>query len=246
MAPENPPWTQIFVLFRTPPATGYSIDMTPLTEPLQTYYAAVEWRLGYAGLQRRGSHFDRQLQFSMWDAPGGQEATVADLGDGLTCDRFGHEGHGVQCRMEYPWVVGQTYRFEVTEELEDGMSVIALQVTDLASGGEPRYIGKLRAGVNVGLDFMVPFVEDFRRAAPTCLDQEVRSAAFRRARMRAANGAWSPVVAGVLEAVKDDGNPGTPACANFDVREHPAGLELLAGGPNVRDPHATVRVTIPR
>ena len=45
--------------------------------------------------------------------------------------------------------------------------------------------------------------------------------------------------------LEDAGNPGTPGCANYDVRDHPAGLELRIGGTNVRDPHLPVRVTIP-
>ena len=45
--------------------------MTPLAEPLRTFYTAIHWDGGYAGLQRRGSRFDRQLQFSLWDRPEG-------------------------------------------------------------------------------------------------------------------------------------------------------------------------------
>ena len=242
--PENPPWAQVFVRLRTPLATGYSIEMTPLTEPVGTYYSPLNWDFGYTGLQRRGSHFERQLQFSMWDA-GDREASVVETADGLTCDRFGHEGTGMQCRAEYPWVVGATYRFEVTEEVEEGVSVFALEVTDLASG-ESRYIGKLRFGTKSRLDYMVLFVEDFDRTAPTCLDQAVRSAAFRRAMARTADGRWVPVTDGLIELWDDDFlNPGTPPCANYTVREHPAGLEVLTGGTNVRDPHATIRVTVP-
>jgi len=50
--------------------------MTPLAEPLRTYYAAIVWDGGYAGLQRRGSRFDRQLQFSLWDRPEGPAVLV--------------------------------------------------------------------------------------------------------------------------------------------------------------------------
>ena len=126
-APENPPWAQVFVRLWTPLATGYSIDVTPLTEPIKTYYSPLNWDSAYAGLQRRGTHFERQLQFSVWDADEG-ESSVAEATDGLDCARFGHEGTGVQCRAEYPWVVGGTYRFQMTEEIEEGVSVFALEV----------------------------------------------------------------------------------------------------------------------
>ena len=126
-----------------------------------------------------------------------------------------------------------------------GFTHVSLHVTDLESGAR-RYIGTLRARESGFGTWIIPFVEDFRRVAPTCLDQEVRSAAFRRAMARTDAG-WVPLVHATVRTHvgQDAGNPGTPDCANFDVRDHPAGLELLIGGTNVRDPHLSVRVTIP-
>lgn len=244
-APENPPWAGWDLSIPSPRATGYSIDLTPLTEPPGTYYAAMFWQDGYTGLQRRGDLFDRQLQFSQWDAPDGTPAEIVDVADGVICKRFGHEGTGVQCGTQYPWAVGKTYRFKMTEELSGGVSLVSMHVTDLESS-DRRYIGTLKAGRRLSHTRMIPFVEDFRRRAPTCLDQEVRSAAFRRAQARTEEG-WIPLVDATVvpHFGRDVGNPGTPDCANYAVREHPAGLEVLMGGPNVRDPHATIRVTIP-
>ncbi len=246
LVPANPPWGGHALSVSSPVATGYSIDMTPLTEPPQTYYAAMNWARGYTGLQRKGDLYDRQLQFSQWDASGGTPPEVVDVADGVHCRRFTHEGSGVQCGMEYPWAVGKTYRFEMTTEPgPSGFTHFSLHVTDLESGVR-RYVGTLRAsgrGFHTGF---IPFVEDFRRVAPTCLDQEVRSAAFRRAMARTDAG-WVPLVNAAVRPhlFEDAGNPGTPGCANYDVRDHPAGLELLIGGTNVRDPHLPVRVTIP-
>lgn len=69
-------------------ATGYSIDLTPLSEPGGTYYAALNWNGGYAGLQRAGFRYDRQLQFSVWDVPGGGDAEVVERGAGVECRTF--------------------------------------------------------------------------------------------------------------------------------------------------------------
>ncbi|MXW71124.1 MAG: DUF3472 domain-containing protein [Acidobacteria bacterium] len=246
LAPANPPWGGHALGISSPVASGYSIDLTPLTEPLKTYYAAMNWTRGYAGLQRDGDLYDRQLQFSQWDASSGTPPEVVDVGDGVHCRRFTHEGSGVQCGAEYPWAVGKTYRFEMTTEPgAPGFAHYSLHVTDLESGTR-RYIGTLRAsgrGFHTGI---IPFVEDFQRVAPTCLDQEVRSAAFRRAMARTDAG-WVPLVNATVRTHvgEDAGNPGTPECANYDVRDHPAGLELLIGGTNVHDPHLPVRVTIP-
>ena len=246
LAPDSPPWGAHAFTIPSPLATGYSIDLTPLTEPLKTYYAAMNWARGYAGLQRRGDLHDRQLQFSQWDATDGTPAEVVDVADGVHCRRFTHEGSGVQCGTEYPWAVGKTYRFEMTTEPgAPGVTHVSLHVMDLESGTR-RYIGTLRASGGGFHTWIIPFVEDFRRVAPTCLGQEVRSAAFRRAMARTEMG-WVPLVNATLRSHRgeDAGNPGTPGCANYDVRDDPAGLELLIGGTNVRDPHLSVRVTIP-
>ena len=99
---------------------GYSIDMTPLAEPRGTYYAAIQWDGGYTGLQRGGSRYDRQLQFSVWDAPGHGDAELIEKASDVLCKTFGGEGTGVACALEYPWTVGETYRFEITEEEVNG------------------------------------------------------------------------------------------------------------------------------
>ena len=217
--------------------------MTPLAEPLRTYYAAIVWDGGYAGLQRRGSRFDRQLQFSLWDRPDG-EASVVEEGEGVECRDFGGEGTGVACEAEHPWAIGETFRFVVTEEVEQAISLISLTVTNVDSG-ERRYIGRLRFGKRANMTRFGVFVEDFDRSRPTCLDQPVRSVAFRRALARTATG-WGPLPTIRLEPHREDAsNLGTPPCANFDARPHPAGLEIVMGGTNVRDPHATRVLTVP-
>lgn len=222
--------------------TGYSIDLTPLTDPGSTYYAAIQWDGGYAGLQRTGDLYDRQLLFSMWDAAG-LDASVVERGEGVACDSFGGEGTGQKCRLNYPWSVGTTYRFEITEEELDGGSAVTLHVTDMAAD-ERRFVGTLRYGLRARMNGFGMFVEDFVGSAPTCLAQPVRSAALRRARWRF-SGAWYPIPRSHLGRADNDAkNPGTPACANVAARDHPAGLEIAMGGRTAMDPDI-VQVTIP-
>ena len=162
----------------------------------------------------------------------------------MDCRDFGNEGTGVACEAEHPWAVGETFRFVVTEEVEQGASVMSLTVTDVETG-EQRYIGTLKYGRKANMTRFGVFVEDFERSRPTCLDQPVRSAAFRRAMAHTTTG-WVPLPTIRLEPHQEDAsNPETPACANFDARPHPAGLEIVMGGTNVRDPHARPVVTVP-
>lgn len=249
VASENPPWSSVHAWVRMPGqenATGYMIDMTLISFPEKTF-AAVRWDGGYAGFQRVGSHYDRQLQFSVWNAPGGLDAQVIEPGEGLTCRPFSGEGTGQQCRMDYPYHIGFTYRFEVTEKVLDGGSAMTLHVTDVNSG-ERRFIGTIRYGARARLhDFQV-FVEDYKRNAPTCLEQDVLSVAFGRA-LALIGGDWQPLTRAtwVTYEEREDlgGNPGTPSCANYDYREHRTGLELVMGGRIASDPGGPTTGRIP-
>ena len=232
---------------RDNPSSGYSIDMTPLTEPTGTYYAAIQWDGGYTGLQRGGSRYDRQLQFSVWDAPGYGGAELVNKEQDVQCRTFGGEGTGVACELNYPWKVGSTYRFEVTEEEMNGGSAITLHVTDLATRSR-RYVGTIRFARRAEMTSFAMFVEDFVQRAEHCLAREVRSAAIRRPRAFL-NGAWvalEEMTHGYLSRWEEDPwNPGTPGCANLAAREHAAGLEIAIGGETASDPNAPPYYTIP-
>ncbi len=245
VASQNPPSSAINVwVYNDVQANGYSIDMTPLTSSAGTYYSAINWDGGYTGLQRSGDLYDRQLQFSVWDTPGGIDAQVVEVADGVRCDPFGGEGTGQKCRMDYPWIVGNTYRFEVTEKELSGGSAMTLHVTDVGAG-ERRFIGTLRYGARAAMRSFAMFVEDFKRDAPTCLDQDVRSAAFRRAMARIGDD-WQPLSRATLAPHREDAaNLGTPACANLAARNHSAGLEVVMGGRTASDPDAPREIAIP-
>ena len=224
-------------------ADGYSLDLTPLTEPGGTFYGAISWDGGYAGLQRAGFRYDRQLQFSVWDSPEG-DAQAIELGEGVQCRTFGDEGTGQACELNYPWMVGNTYRFEVTQAPLTGGSAFSLHVTDL-SIGERRFVGTLRHAAMADLRTFAMFVEDFWHVAGHCLAQSVRGAAIRRARIRV-EGVWQPMGQGIVSRHQEDAaNPGTPPCANLAVRDHDAGLEVAMGGRTASDPNAPPRVDIP-
>ena len=241
----NPPSGALYLhTFHEGTAAGYSIDITPLTEPPGTFYAAIQWDGGYAGLQRAGSRYDRQLQFSVWDAPGSGDAQVVEQGEGVVCRPFGGEGTGRACELEYRWRVGSTYRFEVTEEEMTGGSAITLHVTDIDSD-ERRFVGTLRFARRARMRSFHMFVEDFWTRAEHCLAREVRSAAVRRTRALI-DGEWQPMTAGFLgKASTDSNNPGTPGCANVAGRSHPAGVEIVIGGDAVSDPNGPIRVRVP-
>ncbi len=249
--PGNPPngAATIHIDNQNNPSAGYSIDMTPLTEPTGTYYGAISWDGGYAGLQRGGSRYDRQLQFSVWDAPGHGNAELIDKASDVLCRTFiQNQETGIACELDYPWKVGSTYRFEVTEEEVRGGSAMTLHVSDLATESR-RFVGTIRFARRARMTSFAMFMEDFVRRAEHCLAREARSAAFRRPRTLL-DGAWvalAEMMRGTLSLWPEDPlNPGTPDCANVAAREHAAGLQLVIGGETARDPNASRDYTVPR
>ena len=245
---NNPPAAHAYIWINSRnPTAGYSIDMTPFTDPEGTFYAAIQWDGGYTGLQSGGMPFGRQLQFSVWNAPGYGDAELIDNASDVLCTPFGGEGTGINCELHYPWSVGSTYRFEVTEGELNGGSAITLHVTDLASGHR-RFVGTLRFARRANFTSFGMFVEDFAVNAPHCLAREVRSAAIRRPRAWL-NGAWvalPEMLQGSLSIRPDDPwNPGTPGCANVAARQHGAGLEVVIGGDTAGDPNGSRSFAIP-
>ena len=245
--PTNPPNGALTMLFNhgNSASAGYSLDLTPLSEPTGTYYAAIQWDGGYTGLIRGGFRYDRQLQFSVWDAPGFGSAELIDKASDVVCRTFGAEGTGVACELNYPWRVGSAYRFEITEEEMNGGSAMTLHVTDLATESS-RFVGTIRFARRSRMNGFAMFVEDFVQRAQHCLAREVRSAAIRRPRALL-DGAWVALDKGTLSRwLVDPWNPGTPGCANLAVRDHAAGLELVIGGETASDPNGSRHFTIPK
>lgn len=245
--PTNPPNGALTMLFNhgNSASAGYSLDLTPLSEPTGTYYAAIQWDGGYTGLIRGGFRYDRQLQFSVWDAPGFGSAELIAKASDVVCRTFGAEGTGVACELNYPWRVGSAYRFEITEEEMNGGSAMTLHVTDLSTESS-RFVGTIRFARRARMNGFAMFVEDFVQRAQHCLAREVRSAAIRRPRTLL-DGAWVALDEGTLSRwLVDPWNPGTPGCANLAVRDHAAGLELVIGGETASDPNGPRVFTIPK
>lgn len=188
--PPTLPLSALNLFLPSPRASGYAIDLTPLTDPRGTYYAALVWHGGYTGLQRDGSLHHDQLQFSVWDDQSGR-AQLVNAGAGLTCVAFGNEGSGQACSMSYPWNPGTTYRFEMeTAVALDGRN-ITLHVTNMTTA-EKTFIGTLFQPGAADLTYLNSFVEQFHRVHQNCLEQPLRAYAVRHAMARV-NDSWQPL-----------------------------------------------------
>ena len=236
----TPQYNAIGTTFWVPAGTsaaGFRIDVTPLSEPTETYYAAIQWNGGYTGIQRGGSIFDRQLQFSAWNNDAGSAAVVDSASSHLRCFVFGNEGTGIGCSMSYPWQVGKTYRFETQFTQTAQGTLIDGWVTSLADGTRT-YIGRIRQAGALTQAAMVTFVEDFLRNAPHCLANPLRS--YRVASAQALLGsAWNPLPTASVAPY-----PPTTACANVNFGVANGGLEISLGAPVPRNPTPSIPVTV--
>ena len=252
-APPVPPNTAMLFTMKHEPATGYRADVRPFAGPRGTFYA-MNWHGGYMGLQRGGSLYDRQLQFSAWDVSEDRLAVVVEEGEGVDCSRFGHEGFGVQCSLEYPWSDREIYRYEMITryEAETDLTHIMAYITDMATG-QRRYIGTLGRPGRQHYDQVTVFLEDFARTEPHCLAQPVRAILLTRVRAMI-DGEWSPLTLGeVLRQNADANNPDTPPCSNYVLISDPTfsdyilynGLYLSMGAGQSSDPDARIVKPVP-
>jgi hypothetical protein len=107
-------------------------EITPLADPIHTYYMVCGFTGGYFGIQVN-SDKERTILFSVWNA--GKEEKDPDKvasedkvqlvanGDGVKSREFGSEGTGGHSSMTYMWKTGQTYRLLVSARPESGNTV---------------------------------------------------------------------------------------------------------------------------
>jgi len=220
-----------------PPATAFRVEVVPRQDPPRTYYAAMMWEGGYAGIQRQGDLFDRQIHFSVWDV-GGVSAVLIDKG-ASTCTSFGNEGTGIMCRFSYPWQINSAYRFEVQAAKGSSTTDLTVFFTDLASGKSIK-AATLRYGKAIDLKSSAAFVEDFGAAAASCLATARRELTLRKP-AALVGGVWQPITSALFTWSRP-----LTACANFGPTVTSGGITLASGGPGLAyDPTASQKLTQP-
>lgn len=210
-------------------ATGFRAEFIPLYDSLRTFYAVLVWDGAYAGLQRSGDLFDRQVHFSVWDA-GGVDALVVDSASSV-CHPFGGEGTGQKCRLDYPWENGGTYQFEMLAEIGDSHADYTVTFRDVGNGVNVP-VATLRFGARPNLGWVTAFVEDFGPLAASCLATAPRGGVMTRREVRV-NEAWQRVVMARFQAVDN-----LFQCANVLARVQDGGIFFGTGGELVGDPGA--------
>jgi hypothetical protein len=209
-------------------ADAFRIEIEPQTDPGATFYEAIGFDGGYAGLQAGGDLGGKQVIFSVWDVD--SITAVAQLLDraGSTCDRFFGEGTGIKCRFLYPWAVGRRYRFEVQAVPGTSTTDLTAYFTDVTAGTTIK-IATLRRAKLFAMDHNDVFVEDFGAKAPSCLDTALRAVIVRNSEYRLA-GAWQRFSSADLNSYYE-----RTVCANFSATPEAGGIRLTTGGSVVGD-----------
>ena len=233
---------------------AFYVEVTVERSTPGTYVSAIGWSGGYFGIQevRDGK---KVAIFSVWDPTKGDDpkavkpeerVELLHEGEGVRIKRFGGEGTGGQCMVDFPWVVGEPVRFLVRAELHDaggGRGAAGEAEAKTAYAGwifDPaqkawRHLVTFRTR-NTGkwLRGVYSFVEDFKRDTRSA--DEVRRAQFGNAWMKPRVGEWQPVTQAKFTASRADWE----ARDTINAGPTGAGFFLATGGDTRRTTELTV------
>jgi hypothetical protein len=168
-----------------------------------SYFMVCGWDTGYFGIQQlRG---DKKIAlFSVWDPTKGDDPSAVKTEDrvevlfegaGAKIKRFGGEGTGGQCMIDFDWKIGETNRFvvrAVTETNEVRKTSYTAYIQKSGSS-EWRKLATFRVRTkSEGMRGFYSFVEDFRRDTKSVMD--LRRARFGNAWVRTKNDEWKPIL----------------------------------------------------
>jgi hypothetical protein len=161
-----------------------------------SYFMACGWNTGYFGIQELEGGRKVAL-FSVWDPTEGDDPGAVKAEDrvevlhadsAVRIRRFGGEGTGGQCMLDFPWKLQEMHRFLVQATPEGDKTAYAgylyfpetrqwkhLVTLRTRTGGQP-------------LKGYHSFVEDFRRDGDSVRD--VRRARFAHGWVRSTRGEW--------------------------------------------------------
>lgn len=132
---------------------------------------------GYTGMQSNGESKQTFL-FSVWNA---SEAKIGT--EGSYCLKFGGEGEGYSCRMNYPWKEGGVYQFNLAHT-GNGWFKVTVTATEPDDGSNKVHsfvLGSIKTtAIEISSSDMVNWTEYFEwsDSRATCLGQPYSSATF--------------------------------------------------------------------
>jgi hypothetical protein len=167
-----------------------------------SYFMVCGWDTGYFGIQQLKG--DRKVAiFSVWDPTTGDDPKAVKTEDrvevlferaGARIKRFGGEGTGGQCMIDFNWNIGETNFFAIrgiTETNEVRKTAYTAFLRDSKSGDWKKLATFRVRTKNEGLRGLYAFVEDFRRDTKSVADE--RRARYGNGWVRSKSGEWKPI-----------------------------------------------------
>ena len=197
-----------------------------------SYFMACGWNTGYFGIQELGNG-KKVAIFSVWDPTKGDDPAAVTVeqrvellheSDGVRIKRFGGEGTGGQCMMDFDWTLGQTNRFLVKAVQADGKTAYE---GHLWIPGESTWKHLVTFRTRTGdrpFNGFYSFVEDFRRDFKSVHD--TRTARFGNAWAKSEKGDWISLARGRFTASGADWE----SKENIDASLNDGWFTLRTGG----------------
>jgi hypothetical protein len=179
-----------------PDATLFYKEMVVDRSTTGSYFMACGWNTGYFGIQELGDGRKVAI-FSVWDPTRGddpaavtpeQRVELLHEGAGVRIKRFGGEGTGGQCMMDFDWGLGQTNRFLVRASRANGTTAYEGHLwMPRLNAWKHLVTFRTRTG-DKPFNGFYSFVEDFRRDSKSV--QETRTARFGNGWVKTPDGHW--------------------------------------------------------
>lgn len=201
-----------------------------------SYFMMGGWSGGYFGVQEL-TDGKKVAIFSVWDPTKGDDPKAVKPeervellyeGEGVRIKRFGGEGTGGQCMVDFPWTVGETQRLLVRAEAQGEKTAYSGWIFDPRKKAWRHLVTfRTRSGGKL-LRGLYSFVEDFRRDGASA--DEVRRARF--------FGGWTRVKAGDWKAASQVQFTASRALweakDSINAGQDERGFFLATGGDTVR------------
>ncbi len=161
-----------------------------------SYFMACGFQHGYFGIQELDEG-PKVVIFSVWDAEdkaakaSGKktEAVVLQHAPEVRIRRFGGEGTGAQCMMDFEWKIGQTYRFAIAAKQSGETTAYAAYLyIDGTKSWKRLATFSTFTGKDGNMNGYYSFIEDFRRDQKSAT--ETRRARFGNGWIRLVPGIW--------------------------------------------------------
>jgi hypothetical protein len=203
--PATEPVTQpraarsVHLSYISPPAVAFYAEVTVEKTVDDSYFQVCGFNGGYFGIQdHENGH--RVGIFSVWDTAKGNDPKAVDqkdrvqtlfVGEGVRANRFGGEGTGGHSDFDFPWKVGQTYRFYLTAKIHGNSTAYAAYIFDPDKKTWMHVATFTAPDGGKKLTGLYSFIEDFHRNTHSAT--QVRRARYGNQWVQTADGKWTPI-----------------------------------------------------